>query len=73
MIKNGVNIINLSNPIILAKNITLTIIGCYTSPYIRLTVHYIGAGAFIIASIRSPNPVTVDSAVHLVMEIYEQQ
>ena len=46
LIKQGVNITNSSNPLILTKNITLTVIA---------------------ASVASPNPVTIGSAIHLIM------
>ena len=72
LIKNGVSITNSSNLLILTKNITLTVIDCCTPPPVRLAAHCIGAGAIIAASVASPNPVTIGSAIHLVTEIYEQ-
>ena len=72
LIKNGVNITNSTNPLILTKNITLTVIDCCTPPPVRLAAHCIGAGAVIAASIASLNPVTIGSAIHLVTEIYDQ-
>jgi hypothetical protein len=71
LIKNGVNITNSTNPLQIAKNITLTVLDCCVPPPIRLAVHCIGAGGVIVASIASPNPVTIGSAVHLVTEIYD--
>jgi len=72
LIKGGVNVTNSSNPLILAKNITLTVVDCCSPLPIRLAAHCIGAGAVIPASIASPNPVTIGSAIHLVKEIYEK-
>lgn len=72
LIKNGVNITSSSNPLILTKNITFTVIDCCTPPPVRLAAHCIGAGAVIAASVASPNPVTIGSAIHLVTEIYDQ-
>ena len=72
LIKNGVNITNSSNVLILTKNITLTVIDCCTPPPVRLAAHCIGAGAVVAASVASPNPVTIGSAIHLITEIYEQ-
>lgn len=72
LIKNGVNITNSSNVLILTKNITLTVIDCCTPPPVRLPAHCIGAGAVVAASVASPNPVTIGSAIHLITEIYEQ-
>ena len=71
LVRNEVNITNSTNPLILSKNITLTVIDCCTPPPIRLAAHCIGAGALIAASIASPNPVTVGSSIHLITEIYD--
>jgi hypothetical protein len=71
LVKNGVNITNSTNPLVLTKNITLTVIDCCTPPPVRLAAHCIGAGAVIAASVASPNPVTIGSAVHLISEIYD--
>jgi len=72
LVKNGVNTINSTNPLILTKNITLTVLDCCAPPPLRLAAHCVGVGALITASVVSPNPVTVGSAIHLVTEIYEQ-
>lgn len=72
LIKTGVNITNSSNPLILTKNITLTVIDCCAPPLVRLAAHCIGAGALLAASVASPNPVTIGSTIHLITEIYEQ-
>lgn len=69
LVKNGVNIPNSTNPLIITKNITLTVINCCSSP--ALAAHCIGLGAVIAASVASPNPVTIGSAVHLMSEIDE--
>lgn len=70
--KAGINITTSSNPLILTKNITLTVIDCCTPPPVRLAAHCVGAVAVIGASIVSPNPLTVGSALHLVSEIYDE-
>ena len=36
LVKNGINISNSTNPLILTKNITLTVVDCCTPPPIRL-------------------------------------
>jgi hypothetical protein len=72
LIKSTVNITSSSNPLILTKNITLTVIDCCTPPPVRLAAHCVGAVAVIGASIVSPNPYTLGSAFHLVNEIYDQ-
>lgn len=71
LIKNGVKITNSTNPLIVTKNITLTVLDCCAPPPVRLVAHCIAAGAVIAASVASPNPVTIGSAVHLISEIYE--
>lgn len=55
------------NPLILTKNITLTVIDCCTPPPIRLAAYCIGTGTMMITSIVSFNPVTIGSAIHLVI------
>lgn len=60
-----------SNPLILTKNITLTVLDCCAPPPVRLACHCIGVVAFIGASIAVPNPVTVGSSIHLVSELYD--
>ncbi len=72
LIKSGVNITNSSNPLLLAKNVTLTVVDCCAPPPLRLAAHCVAASATIAASIASPNPVTIGSAVHLVTELYEK-
>ena len=71
LIKNAVNITSSTNPLQVAKNITLTVVDCCAPPSLKLGFHCIAAGALIAASIASPNPVTIGSAMHLVSEIYD--
>ena len=71
LVKTGVNITNSTNPLVLTKNITLTLLDCCTPPPVRLVAHCIGAVALIGASIAAPNPVTIGSSIHLVSELYE--
>jgi hypothetical protein len=66
LVKNGVNITSSTNPVILAKNITLTILDCCAPPPMRLAVV-----ALIGASVAAPNPVTIGSSIHVVAELYE--
>lgn len=72
LIKAGCKVTEWSNPLILTKNVTLTVIDCCSPPPVRLAAHCVGAGAVIAASIVSPNPITAGAAIHLVAEIYEQ-
>ena len=71
LIKNGVNITNSTNPLIITKNITLTVVDCCAPPPVRLAFHCSAVVATIGASVVAPNPVTIGSAVHLLTEIYE--
>lgn len=71
LVKNGFNITNSTNPIVLAKNITLTVVDCCAPPPIRLAAHCISLGALIGASIAAPNPVTIGSSIHMLAELYE--
>lgn len=70
--RNGVNITNSTNPLMVTKNITLIVLDCCAPPPVRLAAHCIGASAVIAASIASPNPVTIGSAIHMVTELYDQ-
>ena len=45
LIKNGVSITNSSNPVVLAKNITLTVVDCCAPPPLRLAAHCVAASA----------------------------
>ena len=65
LVKNGINVTNSTNPLILTKNITLIVVDCCTPPPVRLAAHCVAA------SVVSPNPVTIGSAIHVVTEIYE--
>ena len=71
LVKDGVNITNSTNPVILAKNITLMVADCCTPPPVRLAAHCVATGSMIAASVVSPNPVTMGCAIHLVTEIYD--
>ena len=56
LVKNGIIISNSTNILVLTKNITLTVIDCYTPPPISgWLLISIGAGAVIAASVTSPN------------------
>jgi hypothetical protein len=71
LFKNGVNLTNSTNPLMITKNITLTVLDCCAPPPVRFVAHSIGVGAVIAASVASPNPVTIGSAIHLISEIYD--
>jgi hypothetical protein len=66
LVKNGINITNSTNPLSVATNVTLTVVDCCAPPPLRLIAYCIGASALIEASVASPNPVTIGSAIHLI-------
>lgn len=72
VIKNGMKITNSTNPLIAAKNITLTVVDCCAPPPVRLAAHCIAATAAVGASVVSPNPITLGSAFHFISELYDQ-
>lgn len=71
LVKNTVNITNSTNPLILTKNVTLLVVDCCTPPPVRLAAHCLAAGSLVVASVASPNPVTIGSAIHMITELYE--
>lgn len=72
LVKNSVNVTNLTNPLILTKNITLVFFDCFAPPPVRLAFHCLGVVATIGAATAASNPVTIGSAIHLVTELCEQ-
>ena len=71
LVKDGINVTNSTNPLILTKNITLIVVDFCTLPPVRLTAQCVAARSLIAASVVSPNPVTIGSAIHTVTEISE--
>jgi hypothetical protein len=71
LVKNVVGITNSTNPLVLTKNITLTILDCCAPPPVRLVGHCVAAVALIGASVAAPNPVTIGSSIHIVTELYD--
>jgi hypothetical protein len=49
----------LQSPLVLAKNITLTVLDCCAPPPVRLAGHCLGTVGLIGASVVAPNPVTI--------------
>lgn len=68
----GFQISNSTNPLLIAKNVTLTVVECCAPPQINLVVQCVAAAATIAASVVSPNPFTIGSAIHLLTEIYDE-
>lgn len=71
LVKNGVGITNSTNPLVLTKNITLTVLDCCAPPLVRLAAYCLAAVALIGASVTAPNPVTIGSSIHIVTELYD--
>jgi len=71
LVKNGVGITNSTNPLVLTKNITLTVLDCCAPPPVRLAAHCVAVVTLIGVSITAPNPVTIGSSVHIVTELYD--
>ena len=62
---------NSSNPLVIAKNLTLTVADCCLPPPLRLAAHCVAASSLVTASILYPNPATIGSSVHVVAELFE--
>ena len=71
LIRSSVLVINFVSPYIVTKNVILTIIGFCIFVPLRLTAHYLDASSLVITSVVTLNPLTIDSAVYVIGEIYE--
>lgn len=71
LVKGGINVTNSTNPLVVTKNITLIVMDYCTPPPTRLADHCVVAGSLIAASVVSPNPVTIGSAIYVVTKIYK--
>ena len=71
LVKNGLNRINSTNPLILTKNITLTVLNCCAPLPVKLVAHCLGVGTLIVVSVTSLNPATIGLAIHFVTEIHD--
>lgn len=47
------------------------VVDCYAPPLIRLAAHWVASGSLRVASVVSPSPVTMRSALYVVTEIYD--
>ena len=72
LVTRVLEISNSTNPILIAKNVTLTVVECCAPPQIRIMAQCIAAAATIAASVVSPNPFPIGSAIHLLNEIYDE-
>ena len=71
LVKGGINVTNSSNPLVLAKNITMIVVDCCSSPLLQLGIHCIAVELLVDVSVINPNPLTIGSGIHIVSEIYE--
>lgn len=59
LVKNAINITIYANPLILTKNITLTVLDCCAPPLAHLAGHCVVVIRLLGASVAAPNPVTI--------------
>ena len=71
LVKGGINVTNSSNPLVLAKNITMIVVDCCSSPLLQLGIHCIAVELLVDVSVINPNPLTIGSGIHIVLEIHE--
>jgi len=71
LIKKGLNITNSTNPLVLGKNITLIVVECCAPPPLKLAAHCVAATSLVTASVISPSPFTIGSAIHIITDLYE--
>lgn len=69
LLKSGVNITQSSNPLGVAKNITLTVVDCCCPPAIKVPVDCV---ALRISLFLPVSPIVVGFNIHLVNQIYEE-
>ena len=71
LVKGGINVTNSSNPLVLAKNITMIVVDCCSSPLLQLGIHCIAVELLVDVSVINPNPLTIGSGIQIVLEIHE--
>jgi hypothetical protein len=72
LVKYGSKTVNSKNPIIIAANVTLTIVECCASPPIRLAATCLAFVASAASSAVAPNPISVGATLYFATEIYEK-
>jgi hypothetical protein len=63
-------IMNSTNPVSLATNVTLTVVECCTPPPLRLASQCLSIVTLLGASSVSPNPATIGCTVSMVSDLY---
>lgn len=71
LVMDSINLTNSSNPLVLAKNITMIVVDCCSSPLLQLGIHCIAVELLVDVSVINPNPLTIGSGIHIVLEIHE--
>ena len=66
LVHDGVKISNSTSPLMVTKNITMTVLDCCAPPPVKIASNCIAATALIISSAISPNPITIGSAIHII-------
>ena len=63
-----------TDPVVVIKNVTLTVVTCCTAipATVAIAANCIGAGSVLVASATTPNPITIGAFLHLINEIYEK-
>ena len=57
---------------LLTKSITLIVLDYYVPLFVNLINNCICSGGLISGSIVFPNPTTIGSSIHIIIELYEQ-
>ena len=63
-----------TDPVVVIKNVTLTVVSCCTpiAPTVTIAANWIGAGSVLVAAATTPSPITIGAFLHLINEIYEK-
>ena len=75
LVRNGIKITNSTDPISVAKNVTLTAVDCcfpVTTASVRLIANCIALLGATASTAVAPNPTSVGTLLTILGEIYEQ-
>lgn len=65
-------ITNSTNPVVLAKNITLTVVDLCCPPQLKVAARCVALGAFLISTATCPTPLNTGVVLHMISEIYDK-
>ena len=71
LVKCGSKVVNSTNPLAIAVNITLTVVECCAPPPLRLAATCAAFAASAASSAVAPNPISVGATLHFANQIYE--